>query len=865
MQTKELVKKPEPAFSRTNNPVNNNQKNKPATNKKNVRTTDYKKLLQIMLNDPDAITRDEFMILQSELGYRQTATIIEETKLYKKQRKLEQTNVGMKPIPFIKPKFESKKDSDGKLGVPELKNNYEKNSLQMMKDDGNTVASSLGMPNNLREGLEKLSGIDLSDLKVHQNSDKPKQVGALAYTQGSDIHIAPGQEKHLPHEGWHAVQQKQGRVKPTLQMKSGERVNADERLEKEADVMGNKAIREMSQNSSAQFKRTSQELVHGEGNVIQRLTIEEGITQVYFGEKSDNVKKIQQVLMKMNYWTGSSDDKPTGYFGDVTKESLVNFQIGYMKLKKQDLYNKKGEYVGCGPKTAQCLNNLYKLLNNSYVPEQAKNGTMMAGKNEDVNAAYTWQIQAGKYNGHVKEAQEMLKKLGYKLPRYGADGKWSGSGETFNSIKTFQNAYKYKYNGVKPTGKLDKATYDALEKEVSKKGNSGKAQEEKPAAKNGSTAINGTEDIFDNPDLWLSNKAIIIDLYTLEAHLESSKGISFWKMSEQQKKILYKGLRMSENTTTPDIMFNRIQAIRTIYDIPEKNELTFIDSATVQGIIKEELQIQAAETWKKRIPLFLRAIKERVKNSHNSYIDYINLSEQEKKVIQYSLKLYQTGDLDADTANAIENLKTKYKIKAIDKYPFALDVATMDVIIELCKKRTDWGNKHEVLSSISDFTEEYRLGELFYSIVVGWVSAPMSSIDDIAVLGSKAKGMSNTWKNADLLDELAKSGVKYNLDDVLAVTKTVNGKLVWLEAGNSKAGMQHILNHADDFAKKGIQQNQIKDLVMESLTNGKIVGYQGRGTGRPIYEVKLGGKTYYTAITVSDNGFIVGANPTTWQ
>lgn len=76
--------------------------------------------------------------------------------------------------------------------------------------------------------------------------------------------------------------------------------------------------------------------------------------------------------------------------------------------------------------------------------------------------------------------------------------------------------------------------------------------------------------------------------------------------------------------------------------------------------------------------------------------------------------------------------------------------------------------------------------------------------------------------------------------------------------------MQHILDHVNDFAKKGIQQNQIKDLVMESLTNGKIVGYQGRGTGRSIYEATFGGKTYHTAITVGNNGFIVGANPTTW-
>lgn len=127
------------------------------------------------------------------------------------------------------------------------------------------------------------------------------------------------------------------------------------------------------------------------------------------------------------------------------------------------------------------------------------------------------------------------------------------------------------------------------------------------------------------------------------------------------------------------------------------------------------------------------------------------------------------------------------------------------------------------------------------------------------------EGTTNLYKNADLLDELANTGVKYNPDDLLAITKTTDGKLVWLETGSSKAGMQHILNHADDFAKKGISEEQIQDLVMESLTNGKIVGYQGRGTGRPIYEVLYEGNTYHTAITVGDNGFIVGANPTTWN
>ena len=116
--------------------------------------------------------------------------------------------------------------------------------------------------------------------------------------------------------------------------------------------------------------------------------------------------------------------------------------------------------------------------------------------------------------------------------------------------------------------------------------------------------------------------------------------------------------------------------------------------------------------------------------------------------------------------------------------------------------------------------------------------------------------------NSNLLDELASSGVKYNPDDVVAITKTSEGKLVWLENGTDSAGLNHIISeHADDFLNKGITQEQIPDYLMSALENGEIVGYQGRGTGRPIYEFIYNGETHRVAITVGDNGFIVGANP----
>ncbi len=99
-----------------------------------------------------------------------------------------------------------------------------------------------GLPDGLKSGIESLSGISLDEVNVHYNLSQPDQLDALAYTQGSEIHVAPGQEEHLPHEAWHIVQQAQGRVQPTMQLKDEVPVNDDLGLEHEADVMGAKAL-----------------------------------------------------------------------------------------------------------------------------------------------------------------------------------------------------------------------------------------------------------------------------------------------------------------------------------------------------------------------------------------------------------------------------------------------------------------------------------------------------------------------------------------------------------------------------------------------------------------------------------------------
>lgn len=105
------------------------------------------------------------------------------------------------------------------------------------------------MAPELQSKMEASFGTDLSAVRIHEGSSA-SALGALAYTQGTDVHFAQGQyqpeseagQALLGHELAHVVQQRQGRVQATAQAK-GVDINDDTGLEAEADAMGARAAR----------------------------------------------------------------------------------------------------------------------------------------------------------------------------------------------------------------------------------------------------------------------------------------------------------------------------------------------------------------------------------------------------------------------------------------------------------------------------------------------------------------------------------------------------------------------------------------------------------------------------------------------
>lgn len=164
----------------------------------------------------------------------------------------------------------------------------------VQKKENNT-----GLPDGLKSGVENLSGHSLDDVKVHYNSDKPAQLQAHAYAQGTDIHVASGQEKHLPHEAWHVVQQKQGRVKPTTQLKGKIAINDDTALEKEADVMGEKSLQMVSTGETEVHEHA-----HSHVGQVAQLQVEEG-AESEDGQSGEDDEELRQLLDALSVFSMS--------------------------------------------------------------------------------------------------------------------------------------------------------------------------------------------------------------------------------------------------------------------------------------------------------------------------------------------------------------------------------------------------------------------------------------------------------------------------------------------------------------------------------------------------------------------------------
>lgn len=129
-------------------------------------------------------------------------------------------------------------------------------------------------------------------------------------------------------------------------------------------------------------------------------------------------------------------------------------------------------------------------------------------------------------------------------------------------------------------------------------------------------------------------------------------------------------------------------------------------------------------------------------------------------------------------------------------------------------------------------------------------------------------GLSGNYKNTKgslkpehLMEKLRNSGVKFIEKEVVMVTETRKGELVWLELGNYKSGLQHILDRHEVHihSKFGISHNDIPNFIKDVFQNGVELSSRLKNTGyEKVYEYK-GEEIVITGI--GTNGYIVSVYP----
>lgn len=110
---------------------------------------------------------------------------------------------------------------------------YEKQNKKAVIN-GQNGQNRTGIPDPVKQKLESTSGLSLDDVCIHYRSSRPARLNALAYTQGNDVYLETGQERYLPHELGHVIQQKKMTIWPTATI-NGFAVNTSPVLEQEAD------------------------------------------------------------------------------------------------------------------------------------------------------------------------------------------------------------------------------------------------------------------------------------------------------------------------------------------------------------------------------------------------------------------------------------------------------------------------------------------------------------------------------------------------------------------------------------------------------------------------------------------------------
>jgi hypothetical protein len=331
-------------------------------------------------------------------------------------------------------KFQTKKEKSNDFSISSVNqqnpfiNNKSKENIDHNQKEPNTVAKQL--PNNIKTNAEHLSGIALDDVRVHYNSPEPEKLSSYAFAKGSNIHISSGQEQHLPHEAWHVVQQKQGKVSSTQQV-NGTSINDDASLESEATQMGDKAMR----SSTVLNETNTLESITSDSNVAQLAAKKEeeerkgffGRTKNFLGNKISNAKenmgpKLSGAKNYLGYQLSNASDLAKTqlggakqYLGDKFADAR-SFASSKLTEAKEHVKENKVSSAVTGVGTTNSI-----VAKSLSLAGHATAGTMQSGIGGAVTDAFSAAKGGKQVYKNWQESSRLKDELGSK-PKKGEEG-----------------------------------------------------------------------------------------------------------------------------------------------------------------------------------------------------------------------------------------------------------------------------------------------------------------------------------------------------------------------------------------------------------------------------------------------------------
>lgn len=328
---------------------------------------------------------------------------------------------------------------------------------------GQRSASPQSLDSTVQAKMEQSFQTDFSGVQVTPNSSEASAMGAQAFTQGDQVHFAPGMyspgteqgQSLIGHELTHVVQQKKGHVASTGSV-NGQSVNTDSTLEQEADTLGMKA----SQGKSVQVQNATS------GGAKQLKTKQDVVDSIsayddYIKDASDtygvSVNQIKAIIAVES--AGQPEATSGAAFGlmQVTKSTWKYVQDSNSELKSYDF-------------DSYWKNPKINILFGTAVFKGKMKTVGVSADNENFASLAITAYNAGE--GTVKRAMQNAKDAGSKDPtvdclkpeylkpsieHYGLYSYYlTGSGKKWNKTKTKEEAIQLKYNEIsKYPGKVN--------------------------------------------------------------------------------------------------------------------------------------------------------------------------------------------------------------------------------------------------------------------------------------------------------------------------------------------------------------------------------------------------------------------------